>query len=236
MYPPPPIPQPYFVALLDLLGYASHLYDGDRHRGPRGLESLYETYFLLLHALQSETNLAWLELDPNGDGRIVPISEVVSHQVFSDTILLWAPPDKARFLVVSICRLMLHALARGAPLRGALAFGDCILDEPKGILLGYPMVDAARAERSQDWVGVGVLPEAAACLSGHPAIVAYPVPMKATASGQTLRLEHAVAWHYAEETPFAAATYLERLASVAPSDAAAKYQNAIAFVRAVLVP
>ncbi|WP_414442475.1 hypothetical protein [Burkholderia sp. 22PA0106] len=50
--------------------------------------------------------------------------------------------------------LMCRSLEIGLPLRGALALGDAVLDQERGIYLGQPLIDAARMEHSQRLIGV----------------------------------------------------------------------------------
>ena len=44
------------------------------------------------------------------------------------------------------------------PLRGAIAVGEVILDADNGIFLGDPLVEVARTERTQQWIGASFGP------------------------------------------------------------------------------
>ena len=227
MYPPPPEPEPYLVAVLDLLGYKSHLWEDSGERRCQGLSRLYETYYLLLHAAGRATKIDGLQLTQ--DGLVISINEAVSFLVASDTVMLWATKAKGKYLVAAVARLLVGALQFGAPLRGALAYGDCIFDAPKGILIGYPIVEAVEAEKRQNWIGVGVLQGASANLEGVKGLVSYGVPVKPESPG----IHHALAWHWAEEVPDAAVIYLERNRQSASPQQRVKYDNALAFVQSV---
>lgn len=227
MYPPPPPPELLFVAILDLLGYHNHLWDEHQAVRPNGLARLYEVYTLLQLARSDSVRFHGIELSDSG--RLQPINETVNCRVFSDTLVLWAPEEKARFLVAAVAQLVIRALQFNAPLRGAVAHGECILDPQKGVFIGYPLVEASAAEKAQEWIGVGVLPDAAARLGETPGVVSHSVPMKTV---RPCTLHHAIAWHQAEDLPGAALIYLDRVRSQAPSSARKKYDNALEFIRA----
>ncbi len=163
------------------------------------------------------------------DGELAQVDSAVDFIVASDTIMFWAPMEKADYLVAAVARVFLRALGWGAPTRGAVAVGDCILDLKRHILIGYPIVQALEAEKRQNWLGVAVLPDAAANLTGVDCIVPYDVPLKDPLSTPPLR--HALAWHWAEDVPGAAEIYLERLSDVASDSDRAKYDNTGMFVR-----
>ena len=44
------------------------------------------------------------------------------------------------------------------PLRGAIAFGPAILDADRRVFLGQPLIDAARLEKKQRFIGAGFTP------------------------------------------------------------------------------
>lgn len=234
MYPPPPSPRKTFVAILDLLGYKGFLWDDRGAPQDGGLANLYERYSLLLHALDSSTKIDHLAL--HGE-RLFGVRGKVPSRVASDTIMLWSEPPDVDYLLGAICGLMVRALGWGCPIRGALAYGDCILDTQKNILIGYPIVDAVVAESRQEWVGVGVLPSAAIALEGHSIVIPYDVPMKASKGPtppETLR--HALAWHWAEETPNAAQIYTTRMMHSSEPPHRGKYENTLAFISTAAQP
>lgn len=52
--------------------------------------------------------------------------------------------------------ILCHGLEVGLPLRGALSMGDAVFDERKRLYLGYTMVEAARLEKAQRFIGGGL--------------------------------------------------------------------------------
>lgn len=93
MLPPPPESKPYFIAILDLLGFKAKLCDDSGVPRPRGLEELYETYFKLLWAKDWSTRIDQFELGQEENLRYV--SGRINSVVASDTILFWANDDEA---------------------------------------------------------------------------------------------------------------------------------------------
>ncbi|MFZ5564471.1 MAG: hypothetical protein ACOZBW_10500 [Thermodesulfobacteriota bacterium] len=215
-----------FVTILDLLGFKRHLRDENGTIRPNGLADLYERYFLLLDAKHRATVIDRFQLTPSNN--VEHINTKVQSFVASDTLMLWSNENEVNFLIIAVANLVNQALLYGAPLRGAIAYGDCILESSKRIFLGYPVVDAVQAEQCQEWIGVGVLPSAAEHLKGNPAIVEYTVPIKPACPNISIR--HALAWHWAEETPNAPEIRLRRLMGLADSRDRGKYQNAIDFI------
>lgn len=55
---------------------------------------------------------------------------------------------------------MCEALKMGVPLRGAIALGEAVLDQETRTYIGEPLVEAARLEAGQRWVGTTFAPSA----------------------------------------------------------------------------
>jgi hypothetical protein len=225
MYPPPPKPQPLFVAVADFLGFKRHLWDQQWAPLTNGLENLYETYFLLLHTLDRATTIDRFEL--SSENNIKHVNLKISHLIASDTIVLWSSEQEVNYLLIALANLVGQALGSGVPLRGALSYGNCILDPNNNIFIGYPIVEAVEAEKCQDWVGIAVLPQAAYKLSKTGMVVKYEVPLK---SGYSAPIEYAIPWHWAEEVPNASEIHLKRMMDYADEKDRRKYLNAIDFV------
>jgi hypothetical protein len=72
----------------------------------------------------------------------------------------------------------------GWPLRGALAYGECVLDRDTRTFIGQPIIDAYKTEEIQQWIGASLHRS----VHNHPSmgerilrledIVAYDVPPK----------------------------------------------------------
>ena len=65
-----------------------------------------------------------------------------------------ALPSFTHCIAEAIC----FGLETELPLRGAIAVGDAILDEGSGVFLGEPLVEVARTERTQQWIGASFGP------------------------------------------------------------------------------
>jgi hypothetical protein len=85
----------------------------------------------------------------------------LSHAFFSDTFLLWIEIDP--FLQPLIggflekCSIVFcEALKRKIPLRGTISVGASIMDEENHLFLGKPLVEAAKAEPHQRWLGIAI--------------------------------------------------------------------------------
>lgn len=99
------------------------------------------------------------------------------------------------------------------------------------ILLGLPIVEAIKAEKVQEWIGVAVLTSAAEKLNNHQGIVEYAIPVKPKTS---ILSKHALAWHLFDDTPNGPTIRLERLKNMAPNKDKVKYKNALAFVNTIV--
>jgi hypothetical protein len=111
-------------------------------------------------------------------------------------------------------------------LRGAIAFGDTIIDPPTNTFLGQPIVDAHLAETAQEWVGLGVHPTAVDGVRRCESVVEYKVPLKAG----TPELTHAITWHHYLQASDALARLEKARAEAGPNSR--KYEEASRFVRA----
>lgn len=87
--------------------------------------------------------------------------------VVSDTILLWCNDDwnAVQTLISASAHLMSDAIDLGWPLRGAIAYGRCVLDRDSDTYVGLPIVDVARTEKCQAWVGAAL----------HQSVLDHPI-------------------------------------------------------------
>lgn len=142
--------QHYGIALFDVLGFS------ELHK-KLGTEKLYLIYEQLIDkAIIEKTKEGVKFLGATREGLFVVGNLEVRFVYFSDTILLWTPFNEVFFpFFVTICsEFMIDAIDIGLPLRGALTVGDAIMDRTKGIFLGEPIIEAARLEKAQNWIGV----------------------------------------------------------------------------------
>jgi len=147
---------PTIVALFDVLGFEERL----RSDGLRKLEHAYDQ---LLRIVDRQHGAAILDCTvPVGDGMTAAAfgAVQVDQDYFSDTILLWT---NYHFMALKwFCRVCNEAfcalLELGMPVRGAMSVGEACMDKGKRRYLGYPLVEAARVEKAQAWLGVSFGP------------------------------------------------------------------------------
>jgi hypothetical protein len=161
------------LAFFDVLGFSDRLAEV----GLAGIIDVYEELAVLLEGMKEPGAFSfWVPADFDGNveaqydkaargegSRWAPAASVDSNPgvaYFSDTILLWMPYDPVRcgaFVDLSI-NFFCIALSLGVPLRGALSIGDLYMDGARGVFLGAPIVEAARAESAQAWCGYSLGP------------------------------------------------------------------------------
>lgn len=139
------------VALFDVLGFEDRL-------GRFSLEEIHEQYRELISIASSKSSHAFFDARPAGDGTNVPFFGFVEieQDYFSDTILLWTRFRSGTFNpFLQMCsHLMCEALRAELPLRGAISLGDAIMNKSTRTYIGLPLVEAARAEKAQQWIGL----------------------------------------------------------------------------------
>jgi len=84
----------------------------------------------------------------------------LEHCYFSDTVLFWTKYDNFRIwpFTETCSELVCHCLELGFAVRGAITVGEVILDKPTNTYLGGPLIEAARVEKAQRWLGVSFGP------------------------------------------------------------------------------
>ncbi|MBU1627939.1 hypothetical protein KKB18_11270, partial [bacterium] len=142
----------FLIALFDVLGFE------DRIRST-ALDEIHDQYKDLLTIATSNKSHAFFDARPVGNGTMVPFFGFINvdHDFFSDTILIWSPFKLATFnTFLHVCsNFMCETLKAKLPIRGAISLGPAIMDKSSGTYLGEPIVDAARAEKAQKWIGLG---------------------------------------------------------------------------------
>ncbi len=223
-------PEPLFVVLIDLLGFKSHLYDSEGKHHDGGLENLFKSYFLFDKVIYLSTKAKHLDINSTNS---IKVFKHVNYFVASDIVILWANKEYANYLVIAASKVLDIAFSIGVPLRGTLAYGDCIFKPRRNIYIGYPIIEAIEAEKYQEWLGIGVLKNAASHLKGVEPIVEYLVPLK---SNKNLRnmpsISHAIAWHWKtkpQELPKRIVAIKKMLRSASDRDKI-KYENTLTFI------
>ncbi len=167
------------LALFDVLGFSERIQQ-------QNLDSILSTYRDLIEkaVLEPARSCLGAVLTPEG-GRVLTVFRLpVRYAYFSDTILLWVPLEQvyAAAFVTRCADLMCEAIAMAIPLRGAICLGEAVMHRATNVYLGKPLVEAARLEKGQDWVGLtfgwsATWPQFIAELEG-PSMIEYPAPMK----------------------------------------------------------
>lgn len=156
----------------------------------------------------------------------------MEYAYFSDSILLWCPlvREYVSAFLSRCLEVFCESLALGMPLRGAITWGEAVLDREKSIFLGSPLAQAAELEKVQEWLGVMVAPPADSVakdvLIRADVAVVCDVPTKqGPIAGAALDWPRR--WRdFMREPPEAV---IERMRHGAH---ATKYDNTLAFVRA----
>ena len=139
------------VCLLDVLGFESQL-------KALGLAGITSKYTKLIEYVKEQKG--GIDIVPTPDGHVAVGWLVIGNAYFSDSLLFWTRYSKMSLPSFTHCiaEAICFGLEIELPLRGALAVGEAILDADKGIFLGDPLVEVARTERSQQWIGASFGP------------------------------------------------------------------------------
>ncbi len=177
--PDEPETRRYLLAVFDVLGFSAWL---ERE----GLESVTAVYERLVSETVTKDSIRSYSVVGHSSTRIgtgfgkIPIG----HGHFSDTVVLWVPLVQ-HFIAPFIARcadLVCEALQIGVPLRGALAVGRAVLHARSSTFVGSPIVEAAKLEQAQDWMGVCIGPSMLAADVSREfdptLILRYDVPFK----------------------------------------------------------
>ena len=143
----------YLLAVFDVLGFSTRL----SATGLKGMTTLYDK--LIEEAVMKEAmrTMGAFRVDNRSTAGTL-FALPVRHTHFSDTIILWVPLVQ-HFISPFIARcadLICEALRLDLPLRGALAVGSAVLHSRTGTFIGQPIVEAARLEQAQNWIGASL--------------------------------------------------------------------------------
>jgi hypothetical protein len=108
----------------------------------------------------------------------------IRYAYFSDSLLLWIKKDASLFpeFLGRCGKVFCTALKLSMPLRGAITVGKQIMHNKSNTYLGAPLIEAARLETAQNWIGLSlgksfIAPENS--LPIHPAYVRiFEAPVK----------------------------------------------------------
>jgi hypothetical protein len=139
------------VCLLDVLGFESQL-------KTHGLSGIQAKYTKLIEYVKDQKG--GIDVVPTSDGHVAVGWLVIGNAYFSDSLLFWTRYSKISLPSFTHC--VAEAICFGIevelPLRGAISVGEAILDQEGGIFLGDPLVEVARTERTQEWIGASFGP------------------------------------------------------------------------------
>lgn len=139
------------LCLLDVLGFESIFKS-------IGLKIMKDRYAKLTEYVKQQTG--GVDLVPTPDGHVAMGWLIIGNAYFSDTLLFWTKyskmslPSFTQLISEAICYGLEHEL----PLRGTISVGEAILDSESGTYLGNSIIEAARTERVQQWVGASFGP------------------------------------------------------------------------------
>jgi hypothetical protein len=212
------MPQFVFVAVFDVLGFREIV-----NQTP--LPQLREMY------LRLQREKVWAASIPVF-GSSGTSEWVIATTIFSDTIVLWAQDTyESLDTLIATCSVLIgRSVLMGWPLRGGVAYGECILDRRRRVFIGKPMVNAYQTEQAQDWIGAAFHDSCLSHLrlgqviSTHDDVVHYSVPTKVGKPA----LEWAIRWGQRIADPEQA---IAGLSQGAPSSVQVKYANTLAFLR-----
>lgn len=158
-------PAPRFVAMLDVLGFKNAL-DSEPLDN---LAARYRQFTIAVESL-SKWEIRTVVFSDTVMVYSAPLErEVIEGQARS---LAWrlnrntaeiASGEYERAVAVQgelflnwVAEILRTALRLGLPLRGGIAFGDCVINRSRQTFLGQAIVDAYLTESRQDWVGVAL--------------------------------------------------------------------------------
>ncbi|MBU4555296.1 MAG: hypothetical protein KJ747_00290 [Actinobacteria bacterium] len=175
----------WIVVVLDVLGFERTY----RRLGPQRMKNIYSRLMAAAQGRAGEPTIGMMLVEEDAHSPTM-LLRPVEFAHFSDTMLLWAPLSEmhASSLVASCADVLIEALSLGIPLRGAIAVGEAIMNQGEGVFLGTPLIDAARLEHAQDWIGISLTRECALILPwlDSSLVIPYTAPCKSGTSDELL--------------------------------------------------
>ena len=129
-----------YVAFLDILGFKDYVL---RH-------SLGNVYSRL------RTLNGFLPTDEEQDYE-TDIEKRIKFTIFSDSIFIFSKDDtfvNLRHFLSYVKRVMRMALRKEIPLKGAIAYGNIVVDDEQNLFCGQPIIDAYQLEEDLQYMGV----------------------------------------------------------------------------------
>lgn len=131
-----------YVAFLDILGFKDYVL---RHN----IDDVYSRLNTLYELSPDEIE--------SGPEYKKAIKERVRISIFSDSVCVFSINDEyiSLFYFLSYIKTILRrALRKGVPLKGAVAYGDIVVDNDSNIFCGQPIIDAYLLEEDLQYLGV----------------------------------------------------------------------------------
>jgi len=169
----------YILGVFDVLGFSALLQE-------KGLTEITALYSKLIAEVLTKGRMKSFSIVRFSDTQRGSVLGTVPirHAHFSDTILLWVPLVQ-HFIAPFMARcadMICEALKMGLPLRGALSVGSAVMHSRTGTFVGAPIVEAAKLEQTQDWLGVSLGPSMLAADVASEfdptLVIPYEIPFK----------------------------------------------------------
>jgi len=164
------------VAMLDVLGFGSRTDNV-------GLEVARDTVVGPLLKATMDAQVIVM-----GDLQRFPAMPTLHYLYFADTTIVYLPCQPRSILsnaahvldsmVYACALLMASSIWMNVPLRGAIAYGKCLVCPDPLYLIGKPFLEAHELERAQNWAGVTLCESAVSNLEENPRVVEWAVPLK----------------------------------------------------------
>jgi hypothetical protein len=143
-------PNIYYVGLFDVLGFSNLV----QNIGSAGVIEKYQKLMQMVaskNGYKSRVKIKITDSIFSPGYSYIPIK----FAYFSDTIVIWtlAQPQSLSTFLARCADLICESLKIGLPLRGAITEGEAIMHKESGTYVGDAIVEIAKLESQQTWVG-----------------------------------------------------------------------------------
>ncbi|MBP5424143.1 MAG: hypothetical protein J6Y78_17045 [Paludibacteraceae bacterium] len=131
-----------YVAFLDILGFKDYVLRNS-------LDDVYNRLSTLRGFCPEETD--------STEKYQTEVAKTIKISIFSDSIIIFSIDDtyNSLFYFLSyVKKIMRMALRKEIPLKGAIAYGDVVIDSTLDIFCGQPIIDAYLLEEDLQYLGV----------------------------------------------------------------------------------